>query len=218
MSFSRILERCERWFVYISLILTLLLEAAFKFGIAVPAVTLEQKMALLIFNFLIVFRIVDKRLISSPKSGVGSFSDGFDHTFSANAGEVTIFANDAAKYYQFFSSKKSNIKELTLIVFDTTQAIKWMTLKERGRIQNLHIIQMSTPPSFHYAIVDSKRGMFGLFFRDGEKISALGTHFFSGSDDEGRQKLDDLAKVSSSTTTANAISSADQPKLSKQTS
>ncbi|WP_137107198.1 hypothetical protein [Azospirillum argentinense] len=148
MSFSKILERCERLFIYLSLTLILLLESAFKIGIAVPTVTIEQKTALLLINFLLLFKIIDKKLILPQKSGVGSFADGIDHTFNKNVGKAIIYANDSAKYYQFISTKNCHIKDLTLFVFDKTSINKWMLLKSKGKIKQINVIELIDPHPF----------------------------------------------------------------------
>lgn len=187
---SRFGKKVERGLIYGSIFLLLVAESL---ATLIPAVRniLDSggSLFLIALVLLSIFRFLDERLPDREKGfeSAESFGDGVTQTLGSDkqVREMLIFAHTSSKYYGFIRDKKIKIENLKLLLCDPKYSLhntsnpvgdgsasnaelnltisNWLRLMDEGLIGSLEIRKYNFNPSFHYMIVDGRRGEFGFF-------------------------------------------------------
>ena len=151
--------------------------------------TTEVNTALFSMLLLAVFRLFDHRL---GKLSIVAHSRDFTKAIDAavatgkSVKSLDLFAHTSSKYLNALRNKQVHIKQVRLLLLsddcimkapspkevDDKKAVikeksvtlmKWQRLKEEGYIDELSIGEYRFVPYFHFAVVDRRVAVFGLF-------------------------------------------------------
>jgi hypothetical protein len=142
---------------------------------------IDTRLALILLAsvLLIIFRLNDRYLQNlHPEVESVDFTGAMTQMSEVSTGvvSVNIFANDGTKYYGYLGDTKLKIETLRVLLYDPHEAEKWKRFEEQGIARDVEVRHCDVKPTLHYMTVGGGGAMFGLFFREGGKVS-IGSSF-----------------------------------------